>query len=153
MRRAFLAVALASALALPAVGQESGKTAVTKTVQGFVDAFNKGDTKAAAAVCAGQTQIIDEFPPYEWNGAGACGKWMAAYDEDAKKNGITDGVVTLGSPRHVDIAGNHAYVVVPADYAFKQNGKPVKETASALTIVLRKSAAGWHISAWSWSKN
>lgn len=153
MRKAFLAVALAALLPLSVVGQNKEKADVTKTVQGFVDAFNKGDTKTAGAVCAEQTQIIDEFPPYEWQGAGACSKWMAAYDEDAKKNAITDGVVTLSKPRHVDVTGDHAYVVVPADYAFKQNGKPVKETASTLTIVLRKSGTSWRISAWTWSKN
>lgn len=151
MRGAFLALAFAAVLYLPAVGQD--KAAVTKTVEGFVDAFNKGDTKAAGAVCAEQTQIIDEFPPYAWNGSGACAQWMAAYDEDAKKNGITDGVVTLGSPRHVDVTADHAYVVVPADYTFKQRGKPVREIASTLTIVLRKNAGGWRIMAWSWSKS
>jgi len=150
MRRGFIALAVAALLSLPAAGQD---TAVMTTVQRFVDAFNKGDTKTAIAVCAEQTYIIDEFPPFEWHGAGACAKWMADYDADAKKNAITDGVVTLGPPRHVDIVGGRAYVVVPADYAFKQNGKPAKETASDLTIVLRKGAAGWRIFAWSWSKN
>ena len=152
MRRAFIALAFAALLHIPAAGQDN-KAAVVKTVQGFVDAFNRGDTKTAAGLCAVQTSIIDEFPPYEWTGAGGCAKWMTAYDADAKKNAITDGAVTLGSPRHVDIAGDRAYVVVPADYAFKQKGKPVKETGSTLTIVLRKSGAAWRLSAWSWSKN
>jgi ketosteroid isomerase-like protein len=150
MRRGFIALAFAALLYIPAAGQD---TAVMTTVQRFVDAFNKSDTQTATAVCAEQTSIIDEFPPYEWHGASGCAKWMTDYDADAKKNAITDGVVTLGSPRHVDIVGDRAYVVVPADYAFKQNGKPVKETASVWTIVLRKGAAGWRISAWSWSKN
>ena len=150
MRRAFIALAFAALMSIPAVGQDK---AVMKAVQGFVDAFNKGDTKAALAMCAEQAQIIDEFPPFEWHGAGACAKWFADYDADAKKNAVTDGVVTLGSPRHVDVAGDHAYVVVPADYAFKANGKPDKEIASSLTVVLRKGAAGWRISAWAWSKN
>jgi ketosteroid isomerase-like protein len=151
MRKAFIALALAVLLHIPAAGQD--KTAVMTTVQHFVDAFNKGDTNTATALCGEQTFIIDEFPPYEWRGAGGCAKWMAAYDADAQKNAITDGVVTLSSPRHVDIVGDRAYVVVPADYAFKQKEKAVKETASTLTIVLRKSVAGWRISAWSWSKN
>ena len=146
-----MALAFVALLYFPAAAQD--KTAVMTTVQHYVDAFNKGDTKAAASLCAQSTAIIDEFPPYEWHGAGGCAKWMAAYDEDARKNGVTDGVVTLGSPRHVDVAANNAYVVVPADYAFKQNGKAVKETASTLTIALRKTAAGWRISAWSWAKN
>ena len=82
------------------------------------------------AACADQTSIIDEFPPHEWHGVGGCTKWIADYEADSKKNGITDGVVTLGTPKHVDVTADRAYVVVPADYSYKQKGKPVKETAS-----------------------
>ena len=127
--------------------------AVMSAVNQFVDSFNKGDAKTAAAACAEQTSIIDEFPPHEWHGAGACSKWMNDYDTDAKNRGITDGLVTLGKVRHVDVSGDLAYVVVPADYAYKMKGKPIKETGSILTIVLGKRAAGWRITAWSWSKN
>ena len=131
--------------------QESG--AVMSTIHQFVDAFNKGDVKTAAAACAAQTSIIDEFPPHEWHGTGACAKWMKDYDLDAKKLEITDGIVTLGEVRHLDVASGLAYVVIPADYGYKMGGKPVKETGSTLTLVLRKSASGWHITGWSWSKN
>jgi len=78
---------------------------------------------------------------------------MNDYDSDAKKRGISDGAVTLGKVRHVDVSDDLAYVVVAADYAYKMNGKPVKETGSILTLVLRKSATGWRITGWSWSKN
>jgi ketosteroid isomerase-like protein len=128
------------------------KAAVMEPVHRFTDAFNKGDTKAAAAMCAAETSIIDEFPPHEWHGVDACMKWMNDYDADAKKNSITDGVVTLGSPRHVDVTADHAYVVIPADYTYKQKGKTVKETGSALTVALQKGAAGWRIIGWSWTK-
>jgi len=126
---------------------------VMSTVKQFVDSFNKGDAKAAVAACADQTIIIDEFPPHEWHGAGACSTWMNDYDTDAKKNAITDGVVTLGKPKHVDVSGDHAYVVIPADYAYKKGGKPAKETNSILTVVLQKGGAGWRITGWSWSKS
>ena len=122
-------------------------------VHQFVDAFNKGDTKTAAAACAEQTSIIDEFPPHEWHGAGACSTWMNDYDADAKKNGITDAIVTLGSPRHIDITAERAYVVIPSDYTFKLKGKPAKETGSMFTFALRKGEAGWRITGWSWAKN
>lgn len=125
---------------------------VMKPVHQFVDGFNKGDAKTALAACADQTYIIDEFPPYEWHGAGACSTWANDYEADAKKNGITDGVVTLGKPKHVDITGDRAYVVVPASYTWKQNGKPMKETGSTFTLVLQQGAAGWRITAWSWAK-
>jgi ketosteroid isomerase-like protein len=126
---------------------------VISVVHQFVDSFNKGDTKTAAAACANETSIIDEFPPHEWHGAGACAKWIADFDADSKKNGITDGSVTLAAPKHVEVNGDRAYVVIPADYAFKQKGKPVKEAGSLLTVALQKTPAGWRITAWSWSKN
>jgi len=149
---------IALAVAMLAVGAAanaaaSDKSDVMKSVSQFVDAFNKGDTKTAAAACADQTAIIDEFPPHEWHGSGACSTWMNDYDSDAKKNGITDGNVTLAKPRHVDVNGDRAYVVVPASYTYKQKGKPVKESASMLTVALQKSSADWKITGWSWTKN
>jgi ketosteroid isomerase-like protein len=151
MRRIFIAMALCSSMQLTAVAQDN--SAVIARIHQFVDAFNHGDTKAMVAASADQVSIIDEFPPHSWSGAGAIAKWMSDYDADAKKNGITDGVVTIGSPRHIDVTADRAYVVVPSDYTYKQNGKVVKETGSIFTVVLQKSAAGWRIVAWSWANN
>lgn len=53
----------------------------------------------------------------------------------------------------MDITADRAYVVVPADYGYKQKGKAVKETGSLLTVALQKGAAGWRIAGWSWTKN
>jgi ketosteroid isomerase-like protein len=132
---------------------QAEKNAVMVPVRQFVDGFNKGDTRSALAACAEQTSIIDEFPPHEWHGPGACARWMTDYDTDARKNGITDGIVTLGTPKHLDVAGDRAYVVIPSDYAFKRKGASVKETASAFTFALQKTAAGWRITGWSWANN
>jgi ketosteroid isomerase-like protein len=151
LRRIFIAMALYASIELTAVAQDN--SAVIVCIHQFVDAFNYGDTKAMAAASVDQVSIIDEFPPHPWSGAGAIAKWMSDYDADAKKNDITDGVVTIGSPRHVGVTADRAYVVVPADYTYKQNGKVVKETGSIFTVVLQKSAAGWRIVAWSWANN
>jgi len=131
----------------------SAQTAVLVSVRQFVDGFNKGDTKTLLAACADQTSILDEFPPHEWHGTGACAKWVSDFDADAKKNGITDGVVTLSNPSHVDITADHAYVVIPANYAFKQKGRPVSEVGSIITLTLQKSQSGWRITGWSWAKH
>ena len=150
MRRvsvAFFAVLLAAAPAFAA-----DKDDVMASVKQFVDGFNKGDVKSALAACAEQTSIVDEFPPHEWHGPGACAAWANDFDADAKKNGIPDGKVTLGKPRHVDVSGDRAYVVVPASYAYKLKGKPVKEAGAALTIALQKGASGWLMTGWAWTK-
>lgn len=129
------------------------QTSVMASVHQFIDGLNKGDAKSAVAACASPASIIDEFPPHEWQGATACADWANAFAAFSKKNGLTDEIVTLGKPRHVDVTDNRAYVVVPANFAFKQNGKPVMESGSTLTVALKKVAAGWRITGWAWSKH
>ncbi len=126
---------------------------VLATVHQFIDGFNTGDTKSALAACADEVSIIDDFPPHEWHGPGSCARWASDFDADATKNGITDGIVTLGKPRHVIITSDRAYVVVPANYTYKQKGKPVKEIASRFTVTLKKGDTGWLITGWAWAQS
>jgi ketosteroid isomerase-like protein len=136
--------------ASPAVAQ---KTEVMAVIKQFIDGFNKGDINSALATCAEQTSIIDEFAPYEWHGTGSCARWAADFDADAKKRGITDGVVTIATPRHFAADGDRAYAVYPATYEYKLNGKPVKQSGATLTVALQKTAPGWRITGWTWSTN
>ena len=145
-----LAVALVLLFAGAAFASDEAE--VMKPVHQFIDGYNKGDVKAAVAACADEAYIIDEFPPYQWHGAGACSTWANDYAAEMKKTGLTDGAVTLGKPKHVEVSGDHAYVVVPAAYAYKQNGKPMKESNSMMTLTLQKSSSGWRITAWTWSE-
>jgi ketosteroid isomerase-like protein len=149
MRTLLFAFAIAIVSAAPAFA--SDQTDVMVPIHQFVDGFNKGDAKSALAACAEETSIIDEFPPHEWHGAGACAKWADDYVANAKKDGITDGVVKLHKPLHVAVTGDRAYVVIPTDYVYKQNGKAMKETKAAFAFALHKGAAGWRITGWSWS--
>jgi hypothetical protein len=70
----------------------------------------------------------------------------------AQKNGITDAAVKLGIPRHIDIAEANAYVVVSANYTFKQKGKLVQEIRATFRVALHKGAGGWRMTGWTWSK-
>lgn len=150
MRKIFIAVTTALLSVASVAGAQ--RTEVMATVNQFTNDFNKGDIKAAVAMCADQTSIIDELAPYAWRGADACTNWANDYDADATKNGITDGFVTLGTPRHVTVTGDNAYVVLPATYRFKQKGKLIRETGAVLTVALQKGDSGWRIAAWSWAK-
>jgi ketosteroid isomerase-like protein len=151
MFETLFAIAMLASPATPARGADDAE--VVAVVKQFVESLNKGDAKGVVGTCADQTSIIDEFPPHEWHGAGACANWLSDAGVDEKKNQISDAVVTLGKPSHVDVTGDRAYVVVPADYEFKQKGKPVKEAGSILTMALQKGATGWRIIGWSWAKH
>ena len=150
MSRALL-VALALLLAAgPAAASDQDD--VMAAVKQFVRAINTGDRNELAAICADQTSIIDEFPPHEWHGPGACVQWMTDYETDAKKNGISDGVVTIGKPKHLDVTRDRAYVVIPSTYRYKHAGKTVKESGVLFTLALRKSEGAWHAVGWAWPK-
>ena len=60
--------------------------------------------------------------------------------------------MSVGKPRHVDITGDRAYVVVPANYSYNENGKPKKETNASWTFALQKVEAGWRVIGWAWAK-
>jgi ketosteroid isomerase-like protein len=83
--------------------------------------------------------------------SGSCSKYFADYDAHAKQNGITDGIFGIRKARHIDVTGDHAYVVVPAWYKYKQDGKPKKEEGTSV-IVLQKGKDGWRITSWSWAR-
>jgi hypothetical protein len=129
----------------------SGNDDVMVPVHQLFDSFNEGDATTSTAGCSDVESIIDDFPPHEWHGAGACAKWMNDYKAYAKENGIADMIVTLSPPRHIDITGSFAYVVVPANYTLKRQGKVVSKANSILTFALRRSTTGWRIAGWAWA--
>lgn len=117
-------------------------------VRQFTDGFNKGDAKAMAAACASETGIVDDFPPHAWM---SCGSWWNSYLAFSKQDGDTDGNVALGTPTHVDVTGNVAYVVVPTTYTFKHHGKLVTQTGATWTLAVKNTPAGWRITGWAWA--
>ncbi len=146
-----LLVAMAMLFAVTGTATANDKTDVLVPINQFINGLNKGDVNSALAACAEQTSIIDDFPPHEWHGPGACGKWAAAFVANATANAITDTLLTMGKPAHVDVTGDRAYVVSPVTYTYKAKGKPVRERAT-MTLALEKVAAGWRITAWAYSK-
>lgn len=153
MHRIIAALFTAAVMAGPASASDkistSDKINVMRPVKEFVDSFNRGDVKAA---CANQSTIIDEFPPYLWQGATACADWSNDFDVFREKNGIVDPKITLGLGQYIDVVGDRAYVVVQAHLTFKQNGKRVSERDPLLTVSLQKIADTWRIAGWAWSK-
>jgi ketosteroid isomerase-like protein len=117
----------------------------------FIDAFNKGDGKTAGAthLAAGVT-IIDEVPPYIWQGPKAFETWAADLTKNDAAAGITDEKVTLGAVTREVVSPDTAYVIVAATYTFKQKGVAMREPAQ-MTFALRKDSGAWKIAGWSWT--
>jgi hypothetical protein len=60
--------------------------------------------------------------------------------------------IAPGDPRHVDVTGDHAYVVVPATMTFDLRGQQIIQTGAVYTVGLRKVGADWRLTAWAWAK-
>jgi hypothetical protein len=121
--------------------------AVLAEVRSTIDAFNSG--KASPATL-GWTGIIDEFPAFNWQGAGAVSGWFADFVKDATKSGSTDMHITLGKPEHLSVEGTNAYLVVPTTLTSKHKGKPVSEKGR-FVFVLEKASGAWNIANMAWA--
>ena len=121
-------------------------------VNQYIDAFNKGDGNAMAAVFAVPGSILDGMPPHVWQGPTASQDWYRDVLIEGEQHGASDYFVTLGEPLHNNTTGESAYVVVPATMTFKVQGQQVKQTGAVFTVALRKLAEGWRIAAWAWAK-
>jgi hypothetical protein len=121
-------------------------------VRQFIEGFNNDNVDLAQAACADETSIIDDFPPHEWTGRGATTRWYRDMARMATEQGMSDPSVTLAEPRHVTVSDRHAYVVVPIDVRWLQDGTPT-ETTGFMTMALRDGAEGWRISACAWTWN
>ncbi len=148
MHRIAIALAVLMTAGTAAASEQDDAVAQVKQI---IDDFNNGAAKSALATCASPVSIVDEFPPYAWQGANACADWAGDFEANAKKNAITDSVVTLHKPRHVEVSGDRAYVVVPADYAYKVKGKKASQKGSVMAAALKKGPDGWRITGWSWA--
>ena len=149
MRQLFLAIALALVSAATAVSQTTDPMAA---VRQYIDSFNKGDVKGMAAACANPASILDGMAPHSWQGPSACEDWYKDVLAEGEKEGASGYAVTLGKPRHLNVNGDRAYVVLPATMTFKHKEKLITQTGATWTVALRKFDNSWRITAWAWSK-
>jgi ketosteroid isomerase-like protein len=151
-RSAIALAALTALLLVPAISRADSSDPMS-TVRRVAIAFNQGNLKAFAALCTSPATVLDDFPPHTWNGPTACTDWANALSALFKKNDVTNETVVFGTPWRVAVTGNLAYVVVPATLTYNQNKKPVKESGSVFTVVLKKTANGWLMSSWAWAQH
>jgi ketosteroid isomerase-like protein len=122
------------------------------TVRQYIEAFNRGDSKAMAAAFTDPGWILDGIAPHVWHGPTATQDWYRDMLVEAEHLGASRFVFTLGKPRHVDVTEDSAYGVVPASMTFKAHGKQVKQPGATLAVALRRLAEGWRIAAWAIAK-
>ena len=136
--------------ALPSVVRAANPQ-IEATAHQFIDAFNKGDARSAAAThLASGVTIIDEAPPFMWRGPKAFGTWAGDLAKNDKATGVSNEAVSLGKATREVVSGQNAYVIFDATYSFRQKGVAMHEPAQ-MTFAMKKVGSGWKISGWTWT--
>ncbi len=141
----------AGAMVLGTAGAAAAATpAVEVPIRTFIDSFNKGDAAAAAATHEAGATIIDEVPPFLWTGAKSFATWAADLAANDKAAGITAEQVAIKPATRTVMAGDRAYVIVPAVYSFTRNGVAMREPAQ-FAFAMHKTGKTWKIAGWTWT--
>jgi ketosteroid isomerase-like protein len=128
----------------------AGDAGVERAIAAFGAAFNKGDIPAAKALMTPTVTITDEVAPYLWSGSGSLDAWLGDLATSEAAEGKTGAVVAIGAPSREVVSGDHAYVIAPSTYTFKQKGTLMRETAQ-MTFALAKGPGGWKVAAFTWT--
>ena len=150
MKSAILGMVCVAALST-APAATAANAQLEAPIHQFIDAFNKGDVKGAAAThLASGVSIIDEAPPHHWQGPKAVETWATDLAKDGKAKGMSDESVTLGAVKREVVSAATAYVIMEATFSFKQKGVTMREPAE-MTFAMAKSAGAWKIAGWAWT--
>lgn len=145
--------ALALSVAIAAESQETTppRAEVLQPVRQFVANMNAGNLETAFTACGEDMSILDNVPPFAWQGKDACQRWADALNANSATQGISDLIFELGEPAvlHADL--ERAYAVLPARYTFQQNGS-ADVGKGTLTVALRNTTSGWQMTAFSFAE-
>ena len=85
-------------------------------------------------------QILDGMSPHVWQGPTAAQDWYRDTLNKVEHAGASGLHIGVGEPRHVDVSGDYAYVVVPVTLAFKLPDRQVNQPAQSSRLRFVKSA-------------
>jgi hypothetical protein len=91
--------------------------------------------------------IVDNFPPYIFNGKDAAAHWDAGYRKHAGR--LHDLKCDFGSAHDFDRSGDRVYFVLPTTWRGFSPGWRFEEHG-AWSFVLEKSSGQWRIIAYGW---
>lgn len=129
---------------------EPEEARVFSVLQAVADAWNQGNTLPSASFEAALT-IVDDTPPYLFQGPDAVADWIEAYRKDQPRSS-DDSKTSLHflPPRAIEINGARAYVAVPSEWAVEQDRR-TNVLHGTVTVVLDRVGEDWRIATWVWT--
>lgn len=119
-------------------------------MQAVVDDWNSG--RHSTGYFEPSLTIVDDTPPYLFQGPDAPTKWMEAYRRN--QSHVYEGTQTvlhLLQPKLLATEGSHAYIAVPAEWIISKDETTGKILRGVITAILQKTNQEWRIAAWIWT--
>lgn len=124
-------------------GEAADKQAVIATVEAALHDFSIGNMPGFKARWASQDiEIIDDVAPYVWTGHDSLARWLTDTSAVIGSEKLTHMQLVAETPRRVDIAGNHAYLVLPVVVSYEKGGVAMRQTGIQ-TIILDREETKW----------
>ena len=83
----------------------SAAAEVVAAIEDLVGAVNRGEQNRALALLTKDVSIIEDLPPFRWQGPTAGAEWLLAMHENAQANAITGIFMQLGRATRVEVDG------------------------------------------------
>ncbi len=126
------------------------KAEVFAAIKRLVAAANHSDVAGIEAEVAPKGTVIDDLPPYYWEGSHAFREWQAVVAGNWKLHGVTAANMTVQDSPLTDVTGDFAYAPEPAHFAI-QAGAQKMEVEGTLTFSLVRIAGKWKVQSMTWA--
>ncbi len=128
----------------------SERADVRTVVASMVDAVNRGDLAAATAAFTAEPVIVEDIPPFRWQGRSAVADWLAAMGDTALQLGVITVIMELGRQGRTEIAADRAYALFSGHLHMSLPGGELAANGQ-LTFVLEHGTSRWLIDTLVWS--
>jgi ketosteroid isomerase-like protein len=144
---ATLAIAIAAMPArAPAATVEEDRAAAVAVIDGYFAAMNRADWAAAKTFYAPAMTIVDDDPPYTYDGKGAGARYVSR--AAASVTGVT---FTYAAPWYQTFKDGVLYAVYPVSASVRLKSGAGVFKSGLYTFVVQRSVGGWKISGMAWS--
>lgn len=122
---------------------------VKHIIEVVIQASSKFDIEKVANLYSPNAVVVDEEPPYSWNGQTAGVQWVYAVEKAVKDFKLSHFKASLGDIKIFQQNAEIVYLIAPVTYTGSTGADPFEERG-AFTFVLRKVSDQWMIKSQAW---
>jgi ketosteroid isomerase-like protein len=112
----------------------------------------ESNLKTFLATSAPDINIVDEFPPFVWNGKDAAARYFKDFQDLLTKFKVSDYKLDLKDPTFIEQDKNVAYAVFPVSVSYKVGNVRVHTDTGYQAVVFKKATSGkWLIESSTWA--